>query len=207
MDVVGRNLVGRDLVELQRERCCDVLESVPPDAPTLCEGWTAFDLAAHLDALCRDPLSWPGIGLRALAPITTRRAERLQRRLGYDGLIRRLRRRSPVIPLFGADPVQGWLHHLGEWYVHTEDVRRPNGLPGARRDPPMDEALWLRVQVAARILCRRDRRGLTLRLPDGRTARVHDRPEPRVVTGAPGELMVHVYRGRAATVTIADPGR
>ena len=78
MDVVGRNLVGRDLVELQRERCCDVLESVPPDAPTLCEGWTAFDLAAHLDALCRDPLSWPGIGLRALAPITTRRAERLQ---------------------------------------------------------------------------------------------------------------------------------
>ncbi|MFT3860761.1 maleylpyruvate isomerase family mycothiol-dependent enzyme [Micropruina sp.] len=197
--------LGRTLLERQRERCCSVLEAVPCEAPTLCRGWTAFDLAAHLDALCRDPVSWPGIGLAALAALTQRRARRLQQRLGYPDLVQRLRHRSPVIPLFHLDPLLGWPHHLGEWFVHTEDVRRANGLPLAEPDAELDALLWKQVQTAARILCRRGD-GLVLRCPDGPEAPVVAGPRPRLVTGAPGELMMFVYRGRAADVRVEPVG-
>ena len=191
---------GRALLDRQRDVCCGVLDAVPPDAPTLCEGWVAFDLAAHLDALCRDPLSLPGIAFPPFAPLTQRRARRLQQRLGYPGLVRRLNAGSPWIPAFGIDPWQGLGHHLGEWFVHTEDVRRANDLEPAVVGPELGEALWRRVQAAARILHRRRPNGLILRHPDGREARVVDGPSVQVVTGDPGELMVWVYRKRAADV-------
>ncbi|MFT3970588.1 MAG: maleylpyruvate isomerase family mycothiol-dependent enzyme [Micropruina sp.] len=197
----SRYRLGRVLLERQRDRCCAVLDAVEADAPTLCEGWTAFDLAAHLDALCRDPVSWPGIGVAALASVTERRARRLRCRLGYPGLVERLRRSSPTIPLFGLDPLAGWPHHLGEWFVHTEDVRRANDLPPAGPDAELDEVLWRRVKAAARILHRRAG-PLVLRHADGRLTQVIPGPGPERVTGEPGELMVHVYRGRAARVVI-----
>lgn len=179
-----------------------MLDAVPAEAPNLCEGWTAFDVAAHLDALCRDPLSWPGIGLARFASVTGRRARRLQEGLGYPGLVERLRRRSPVVPLFHLDPLVGWAHHVGEWFVHTEDIRRANRLPPAPPDGELDELLWKRVQVAARILHRRSG-GLVLRRDDDRVARVVAGSRPRILTGEPAELMVHIYRGRAAQVVIA----
>ena len=50
-----------DLAQLERGRLCDLLLEVGPDAPTLCEGWTAADLAAHLVIRERKPLAAPGI--------------------------------------------------------------------------------------------------------------------------------------------------
>jgi hypothetical protein len=76
-------------------------------------------------------------------------------------------------------------------------------LPAAEPDAALSEALWLRVQVAARILHRRDRDGLVLRHSDGRSAVVVDGPAPVVVTGEPAELMVWVYRAGSADVVIA----
>ena len=40
---------------------CDTLEKFGPDAPTLCEGWTTLDLAAHLVA--REARADAAIGL------------------------------------------------------------------------------------------------------------------------------------------------
>jgi hypothetical protein len=34
--------------ERERQTLCDLLADLGPDAPTLCEGWTTLDLAAHL---------------------------------------------------------------------------------------------------------------------------------------------------------------
>lgn len=197
-----RYRAGRVLLDRQRAECCAVLKAVPPDAPTLCEGWTAFDLAVHLELLCRGPLSWPAMALPFLAGSARRRVERLQGELGYSGVVRRLRHRSPWIALFLADPLQGWRHHLGEWFVHTEDVRRANHLPQAAIEPDLAEALWQRVQPAARILHRHSSRGLTLRTDDGREALVVQGPDPVLVAGEPGELMVWTYRRRMANVTI-----
>lgn len=200
MTVAERYRAGRVRLAAQQAMCCDVLEQVDADAPTLCAGWTAFDVAAHLDALCRDPLVLVGAAVPAMA---RRRAERLRRRLGYAPLVRHLRVGSPRIAAFHVDPWQGWLHHLGEWFVHTEDVRRANGLPVAPPDSELDEALWCRVRAAARVLHKRDRDGLVLALPDGCREQVVPGPRPLVITGNARELMVHVYRGTAAEVTVS----
>jgi uncharacterized protein (TIGR03083 family) len=36
------------LLRKERQALCDTLTELGPDAPTLCEGWTTADLAAHL---------------------------------------------------------------------------------------------------------------------------------------------------------------
>nr|BFF25281.1 hypothetical protein GCM10025732_32460 [Glycomyces mayteni] len=39
---------GLPVDERERRDLCELLAEVGPDAPTMCEGWTALDLAAHL---------------------------------------------------------------------------------------------------------------------------------------------------------------
>ena len=41
-------LMNKNYAQIERQELCDLFESVGPDHPTLCEGWTAADLAAHL---------------------------------------------------------------------------------------------------------------------------------------------------------------
>jgi uncharacterized protein (TIGR03083 family) len=36
------------LAQEERNELCDLMLETGPDAPTLCEGWTTRDLAAHL---------------------------------------------------------------------------------------------------------------------------------------------------------------
>ena len=38
-------LVNKNYAQIERQELCDLFESVGPDHPTLCEGWTAADLA------------------------------------------------------------------------------------------------------------------------------------------------------------------
>lgn len=86
------------------------------------------------------------------------------------------------------DRWEGHRHALGEYWVHTQDVARPQGV----RQPPVDdelaEALWLRVQRAAAALHRRSR-GLTLVHADGRRATVTRGAPTVAVRGSPEELM------------------
>src|SRR6266545_2532933 len=54
---------SRSLLRKERQALCDTLSSLGPDAPTLCEGWTTADLAAHLQVREREPLAAAGIVL------------------------------------------------------------------------------------------------------------------------------------------------
>ena len=47
--------------DAERAALCDLLETLGPDAPTLCEGWKTRDLAAHLVVRDRQPKAWAGI--------------------------------------------------------------------------------------------------------------------------------------------------
>src|SRR2546430_10915913 len=53
---------------VQRERAAlvEILRAVGPDAPTLCEGWTTRDLAAHLVTRERRPDARPGLVIPSL---------------------------------------------------------------------------------------------------------------------------------------------
>lgn len=184
-------LVGTEaLRDAEHARCCEVLASVAPDAPTACEGWTAHDLAAHLWSLKqRDPRWWVGPGAR-------RRVAELQARWSYEELVERLRRSAPGFACMPDDRFNGYLHSLGEYHVHGEDVARPSGVERPPLDPALEEALWVRAGQAARMLHVRTP-GLVLARPDGDERRVTLGRPRRRVTGTPGEVILWVY-GRTA---------
>ena len=43
----------------ERRTLCDLFDEVDADAPTLLDGWTAHDIAAHLVQRERDPIAGP----------------------------------------------------------------------------------------------------------------------------------------------------
>ncbi|MDO5052384.1 MAG: maleylpyruvate isomerase family mycothiol-dependent enzyme [Pseudoclavibacter sp.] len=190
----SRKETGAALRDRQLDRLCDALAAVPAEAPTCCEGWSAHDLAVHLWQLHRDPLAW------ALLPaprLSARRLERLRRTMPYRELIVRLRGlRGPVSCMMPMDALEGYRHALGEYFVHTQDVVRANGLPQIAADDALEEALWRRAGVASGLL----RRGCVLEHPDGRRRRSGLRPR-RLVRGRPAELICWVY-GRPAEVEV-----
>lgn len=187
-----------------RERFCDTLLQVGPDATTLCEGWDAHRLAAHVWTLSYDAVAWLGIALAPFASLTERRLDRVVQRWPYKELVARLRQMQGF-RCMPTDAWEGHRHGLGEYVVHTEDVRRANGLPSLKPDPELARALWLRLQVAARQLHGRPGRpGLVVDCTDAGEGPHVVRPGAgNVVTGPVVELLMWVYgRRQAADVTV-----
>ena len=178
-----------------RDWFVDAARAAGPDAPTLCEGWTVRHLVGHLLTLRDDPVSWPGIALPRLAPLTERRMA-VATVSGFEDALARLADRSPFMPLVLDSPRSAWQHHLGEYAVHTEDIVRANPLPPTALDDATLAALWRRAAVAARQLHRRDGRGLVLAWPSaGLETRVLPGATTDHVIGTPLELLVWAHRG------------
>jgi uncharacterized protein (TIGR03085 family) len=188
----------------ERRELSDLFEELGPDAPTLCEGWTTSDLAAHLVVRERHPTAAGGILIPALEKRTEQFMER-EKAGGYARLVDRVRNGPPLGPF--AVPVLRTLLNLQEYVVHHEDVRRANGL-GPRTDrPDLDEALWGNLKRGARLMLRKVH-GATVRLqrPGGAAVRTGHGPEA-VVTGEPVDLLLYLFgREGAAQVEITgDP--
>jgi len=188
----------------ERRELCDLFEELGPDAPTLCEGWSTDDLAAHLVVRERHPTAAGGIMIPALEPRTERFMER-EKQGGYARLVDRVRNGPPLGPF--AVPGLRTLLNLQEYVVHHEDVRRANGL-GPRTDrPELDEALWGNLKRGARLMLRKVH-GATVRLqrPGGDAITTGHGPEA-VVTGEPVDLLLYLFgRDAAAQVEITgDP--
>src|SRR3954466_3845888 len=95
---------------LERARLGHALEAPAPAAPTLCEGWTARDLAAHVVVRERRPDSTPGLLLRPFAGWTEHVRRRYARR-PYPELVELIRTGPPGISPFalpGADARGGF---------------------------------------------------------------------------------------------------
>ncbi|QLE71646.1 TIGR03085 family protein [Streptomyces rectiverticillatus] len=183
----------------QRERLflADLLESAGPNAPTLCGGWRARDLAAHVVVRERRADAAAGILLKPLAA----RLERVQAEFAakpYEELIQLIRTGPPRLSPYALKQIDEAANTV-EFYVHAEDVRRaqPDWAP-REVDPVFADALWTRLERVARMLGRRSPVGLVLRRPDGRTV-VAQRGAPVVtVTGEPGELTLFAFGRQAA---------
>jgi uncharacterized protein (TIGR03085 family) len=190
---------------LERARLADELAATDPDAPTLCEGWTARDLAAHLVVRERRPDTTPGLMLRPLAGWTDR-VRRGYAQRPYADLIRLIRTGPPRTSPFalpGADSAA----NLAEHFVHCEDVRRGRGpAPAAQLADGLQDELWRRLTRQARLTFRRVGTGVVLATPDGREhVAVRGGTKVRLV-GEPGELLLVAFgRGRAADVRREGP--
>ncbi|WP_414169527.1 TIGR03085 family metal-binding protein [Streptoverticillium reticulum] len=188
----------------QRERLllADLLETSGPDAPTLCEGWNARDLAAHVVVRERRADAAAGVLFKPLAA----RLERVQAEFAakpYEELVQLVRSGPPKVSPFALKQIDEAANTV-EFYVHTEDVRRarPDWTPRSV-DPVFADALWTRLEAMARVLGRRSPVGLVLRRPDGRTAVARKGAPVVTVTGEPTELTLFAFgRQKAAKVEL-----
>ena len=184
--------------QTERAHLCDALAAAGPGAPTLCEGWTAYDLAAHVWLRVNDLIGGLGYAIPALADRTERRAERLKRERGFAGLVDAIRTGPPRFSLFRL-PAADEAANAAEFLIHGLDVRRPNGLPEPERPAAFDDWAWSQLRLAKLMM-----RGLDVGLVlewDGRPDRsLRVTPGARTVTviGAPVELMLYAFGRRAA---------
>ncbi|OIK25652.1 TIGR03085 family metal-binding protein [Streptomyces malaysiense] len=188
----------------KRERLlfADLLETVGPDAPTLCEGWRTRDLAAHVIVRERRPDAAGGALIKQLAP----RLEKVTAEYTakpYEELVQLIRTGPPRFSPFQVKQVDEAANTV-EFYVHTEDVRRAQRDWSARElDPVFQDALWSRLERTARLLGRGVPTGLVLRRPDGQTVVAHKGVPVVTATGEPSELLLFAFgRDRAARVEL-----
>ena len=181
------------LAGCERADLLALMASLGPDAPTLCDGWTTHDLAAHLLARDRRPLALPGLLVPPLHALTAY-YERDARRTPYEDLLKKLRKGPPF-----WSPVALPAANVHELFVHHEDVRRPQGLGARDLDRELQDALWERLFVVGPAFTRRgEGLGVTLVTPGARTLRVRRGPDAVVLRGEVGELFLWLFGRRAA---------
>jgi len=199
-------VAGVQVDSQERRGLCDLFEELGPSVPTLLDGWTAHDLAAHLVLRERDPVAGPCLVLPGpFARFAERRRASLAAREDFTWLIGRIRS-GPPIGFFRI----GWVRsvaNLNEFFVHHEDVRRANSQGPRSLAPAMDAALWRNVRRGGRYLSRRLACGLEIEWA-GTNQRIRVRPgEPTaLLSGLPGELLLYVFgRQAAAQVEVTGP--
>jgi len=191
----------------ERLELCDLFDELGPAVPTLLEGWTAHDLAAHLVLREHDLVAGPCLVLPGpFERFAERRRARLAQRQDFSWLVTRIRS-GPPIGFFRV----GWVRamaNLNEFFVHHEDVRRANQQAPRSLTPAMDAALWRNVRRGSRYLSRR-LHGCGLEIEwagtnEGVTAKPGE-PTARL-SGPPGELLLYIFgRQAAARVHVSGP--
>jgi uncharacterized protein (TIGR03085 family) len=187
--------VVTDYSRVERLALCDLFEEVGPAAPTLCDGWDAYDLAVHLYVREADPMAGPGIMIPALADTTARRMRRVKERYSFAEVVDKVRNGPPPVSIY-ALPKVGHQLNTTEYFVHHEDVRRAQASYDIRDLPAeQQEGLWKAVRLASKSMNRKAPSGLVLKRPDGTTS-VAKRPTALgsvTVTGEPAELVLFCF--------------
>ncbi|GAA4961176.1 TIGR03085 family metal-binding protein [Actinoplanes utahensis] len=185
---------------VERDLLADLLLSAGPDAPTLCEGWTTRDLAAHIVVRERRPDSAAGMVIKPLAGYGER--VRLARAaLPYEELIAQLRTPPMWSPV--SNPLVDPLANTMEMFIHHEDVRRGDGQWEPRvLGEAMDATLWGNVKLLSRAALKR--LGITAEIQATGLSAVRNSADPQVrITGDAGELALFFFgRQRATRVTV-----
>ena len=184
-------MITLPLARRDRLALCDLFDELGPDAPTLNEGWTTADLAAHLVARDRRLDSVPGLVVPALAGWSEHVRYGFLRR-PYADVVETLRTGPPKwSPLrrSGADRV-GNTH---EFFVHYEDVRRcRNGWEPRQLDADAEADIWRVVRWFGRRAFRPSPFGVVLRWGD-QTFQAHRGAPVVTITGPPGELLLYAF--------------
>ncbi len=206
----------------QRGQLADALLAAGPQAPTLCEGWTTRDLAAHLVVRERRPDASSGIVLRPLAGWGEHVRRQYRDTHSYVDLVAMVRS-VPWWSLLNLAPLDEATNLL-EFFVHHEDVRRGQvGWSPRELEPGLVEALWRRLPGLARLTLRRFGAPVAVQAPgfgwftagaadgdaaaDGGGAAATDGGRHRIeVRGEPGELILFFFgRQRASLVDVHAP--
>jgi uncharacterized protein (TIGR03085 family) len=193
------------LVRRERHALCDTALEVGPDAPTLCGGWDARHLVAHLLVRENSMLGAAGISISPMAGLTERAMERAAR-APFPDMVEKLY--DPGITPYRLPGVERLTNTL-EYFVHHEDLRRaqpgwePRDLPAADEDE-----LWKLLPGSAKLSTRKAAVPIVVRRSDrpGTEATVRRGADPVVVTGRPSELVLFFFgRDRLRDVSFDGP--
>lgn len=185
------------------------LRAARPTDPTLCEGWEARHLAAHVVLRERKPVQMALSMARSVDP-TGSLADEANDAEGYARLVDQVEEGpSRLSPLEWAPAA-----NVVEFLVHAQDVRRGEGLPDewtaqAPLSKHLTTAVWRSVRPMATLRYRRSaaRGGVGLVLVSPLARAVLARGErSAVLSGTPLELALWVSgRERASLATVEGP--
>ncbi|GAB3704571.1 TIGR03085 family metal-binding protein [Mariniluteicoccus flavus] len=185
----------------ERAALCELLDDLGPDAPTLCEGWSTHDLAAHLWIRETDPLGAPGIVAKPLAGLTERRMAESKARWPYAELVDRLRRGPARMSVFAFPGVDEEANTV-EFFIHLEDVRRAGASPLPPRElgEEFEDWMWRRMKLMGRAMFRRSPVGVVLERErpettagEPETVRAMAGSDIVTIVGKPSEMMLFAY--------------
>ena len=185
------------LAQQERTTLCDLLVERGPDAPTLCEGWSTADLAAHLVVRERRPDSGPGLVWSPLAGYTDKVRTAVRDRTPFEKLVETVRRGPPWL----LRPFDGPMNTV-EFFIHVEDVRRAqDGWEPRLISPELADALWAHVGPGG--MAKKVPATIVITSP-GRAEKDRGTGPRLTVAGEPGELtMFGSGRQGAAKVEIS----
>ncbi len=189
---------------VQRHALSDALLEVGADAPTLCEGWTAYDLAAHCWVREHSARALVGLVSPRLAHLVEDEMAKVKQRMGFVELATRLRD-TPLSPLTLIS-VTDDLINAAEFFIHAEDVRRANGLPSRTIEPSFADELWRRLPIVGRVFFRTSPVGVRLEREGTGAAFWAHRGSPTVtLVGRPEELLLFAF-GREGVADVRAVG-
>lgn len=188
---------------VERAELCRRFAEVGPDAPTLCEGWTTRDLAAHIIVREHRPDAAAGI----LAPPFAAHGERVRRHVAdrhWAELVKAVRNGPPRWSPTRFGPLDR-LVNTSEFFIHHEDVRRaqPDWEPRVL-DAGLDDALWSMLARTVRFTTRSSPVGITVVGPDGSRVVGNDASPGVVLSGPPGELALFLSGRQAHSLAVVD---
>jgi uncharacterized protein (TIGR03085 family) len=189
------------LAQQERRTLCDLFVECGADAPTLCEGWSTVDLAAHLVVRERRPDSGPGLVWPPLAGYTEKVRRAARDRTSWEKLVDTVRHGPPAL----LRPFDGAMNTV-EYFIHVEDVRRAqDGWEPREISPELADALWARVGPGG--MAKKVGATIVITSP-GREDKQRGTGPTLTLSGDPGELiMFGAGRQEAARVEISgDPG-
>lgn len=187
-------------LSIQRVALCDALDAVEPSAPTLCEGWTAHHLAAHVWLRENDPLAALGMFVKPLRTRTAQRMDEVMNQRPYADLVAAIRRGPRGLSPFRLPGAEAAANTI-EFFVHCEDVRRGTGVKTPREvDPGFENLAWKRATGMARIFLRGAPVAVWLErdVPPGEPVRIGRGPDIVTIQGRPSEILLYLFGRRSA---------
>jgi uncharacterized protein (TIGR03085 family) len=185
----------------ERRALADLLITTGPDAPTLCEGWTTRDLAAHLVVRDRRPDTAAGILIPAFAG-HTEKVRLTEAAKPYPEVVEQIRNPPWWSPV--SNPLTHELANGLEYFVHHEDVRRAGpDVPPRTLGTGQQRALWGAVKLTAKMGLRGLHAPVAVRAPGFGTVQVGSGAPQATLVGEPGELALFLSgRQRVARVQV-----
>lgn len=185
------------LAKEERATLASALRRVGPDAPTLCEGWDASDLAAHIVTRDARPDAMVGKSLPFVGGKAKKAIEQIED-LDFTELVQRIEAGPPSYSPARLSPVND-LVNATEFYVHTEDVLRaqPDFDPEHPRrvSEELSKKLWnVNAETMLRAAAYKRRERITYFSPGFGAITVGRSKDPLVtVQGRPEEIVLWAF--------------